>query len=90
MIEGLGKGENSAINIATEIRADAILIEDRRGIREADRRGLTTFTILAVLELASINKLIDFADTVHDLSATNFFMPPKSILEDYLRRNRLR
>ena len=38
VISGLGAGENAAINLALEIGADAVLTDDRRGIREATTR----------------------------------------------------
>ena len=87
-IPGLDAGENAAINIGLETGVDAILIDDRRGIREASSLGLNTLTTFALFELASIKRLVDFEETISDLAATSFHMPPKDIVEAYLRRNR--
>ena len=86
-IIGLGKGETSAIAIAIEIGADAILMDDRRAIREADKNGLKILTTFALLELAAIEGLIDFGESIRELSKTNFHFPPDHIVEDYLLRN---
>lgn len=36
-VAGLGPGETEAISIALELNSDALLLDDRRGIREAVR-----------------------------------------------------
>ncbi len=86
-ITGLGKGETSAIAIAIEARADAVLMDDRRAIREADKNGLNILTTFALLELAAIKGLIDFAEAIDALSTTSFHFPPDNIVQEYLRRN---
>lgn len=60
-ITGLGKGEASAIAIAIEVNADAVLMDDRRAVREAGKNGLNILTTFALLELAALEGLIDFA-----------------------------
>ncbi len=87
-ITGLGKGETSAIAIAIEIGADAILMDDRRAIRVADRNGLNILTTFALFELVAIKDLIDFEETINSLSETSFHFPPDHIVQDYLLRNR--
>jgi predicted nucleic acid-binding protein len=87
MIMGLGKGETSAIAIAIETEADLILMDDRRAIREATIKGLNVLTTFALLELASIEGLIDFASAIDALAKTNFHMPSETIIQDYLKRN---
>lgn len=87
-ITGLGKGETSAIAIAIEIKAQAILMDDRRAIREADRSGLNILTTFALLELAAIEGLIDFEEAIQALSKTSFHFPPDYIVDEYLLRNR--
>jgi predicted nucleic acid-binding protein len=90
VILGLGAGENAAINIALEVGAEAILIDDRRGIREATSRGLNSLTTFALLEQASKTGLIDFAESITALTATSFRMPPQPIVSAFLERNRSR
>jgi predicted nucleic acid-binding protein len=50
---GLDRGENDAILIAEEIRAERLIMDDRRGHREARKRGIETIGTLALLELAA-------------------------------------
>ena len=89
-IGGLGQGETAAIAIAVEQHAAAVLIDDRKAIREARKKGLTVLTTFAVLELASLKGLIEL-DTAYDkLSHTTFRMPPEEIVEEYLKRYRER
>lgn len=87
VIEGLDAGETAAINIALELDADAVLLDDRRGIREATRRGLRTLTTFALLEQASKAGLIDLAESIAALATTTFRMPSESIIKDFLDRN---
>ncbi len=89
-ISGLDAGENAAINIGVECNADAILIDDRRGIKEAANLGLNTLTLFALFELASIKRLIDFEGTINELAETSFYMPPQSVVDEYLERHRSR
>lgn len=86
-IVGLGQGETEAIAIAIERNAEAVLIDDRRGIREARFRKLKVLTTFSVLELASGENLLDFTDVVARLSKTTFRMPPDEVLQEYLNRN---
>lgn len=86
-IEGLDVGENAAINIALEINAGAVLMDDRRGIREATKLGLRSLTTFALLEQASKAGLIDFAESIAALATTTFRMPSDSIIADFLARN---
>ena len=89
-IVGLGAGETAAIALATDLRADAVLMDDRKAIREALRRDLTVLTTFALFELASRKGLIDRHDTVDALSKTSFHFPPDDVVEEYLRRNEKR
>ncbi len=86
-IKGLGAGENAAITIALEVKADAILIDDRRGTREATARGLNSLTTFALPDQAASQGLIDFAESIAALGSTTFRMPPDDVVNEYLRRN---
>jgi predicted nucleic acid-binding protein len=50
--ESLDPGEAEAIIVAQEISADLILLDERRGRREAQSRGLTVTGVLGVLAAA--------------------------------------
>lgn len=86
-IGGLGSGESSAIALAVELRADAVLLDDRKAVREALKEGLNVLSTFALLELASRNGLIEFRSVIDDLSKTSFHFPPQEIVEEFLRRN---
>ena len=86
-LDGLGQGETAAIALAIEERADAVLMDDRKAIREARKHNLTIFTTLAVLELAAIKNMIDLTSVLDELAQTSFRLPPDDIMEEYLRRD---
>jgi predicted nucleic acid-binding protein len=49
----LGAGEREAIALAIELGADALLLDDRRAIREATKRNMPAITTLNILAKAS-------------------------------------
>lgn len=73
---GLDRGENDAILIAEEICAERLIMDDRRGHREARKRGIETIGTLALLELASAARLLDFDLAIQRLQKTTFFITP--------------
>jgi predicted nucleic acid-binding protein len=82
-IGGLGKGETEAIALAIEEKADAVLMDDRKAIREARRNNLTVLTTLAILELAAIKNLIDLPQVLDELAQTSFRLPNEDIIEEF-------
>jgi len=68
----LDKGETEAISLATEFRADALLIDEYAGRQEALRRGLKVAGTLAVLDEADHAGLLEFDDAVAALRRTSF------------------
>ena len=85
-LRGLGKGEIAAIALAIEEHADAVLIDDREAIREGKSLNLIVFTTLSVLEIAAIQNLLNFEETLEELSQTSFRMPPDDVKDEYLQR----
>ena len=62
-----GAGEKAAIALACEARADAILMDDKTGRREAKKRGLPLIWMLEALEEAADRGLItDLAQILVD------------------------
>lgn len=68
----LDRGEAEAISLAKELKAAAILIDERRATKIAKSEGLTVIRTLALLELAAERKLINLAVTLEKLRATTF------------------
>lgn len=75
----LGEGERGAIVVAIESRADLVLMDDREGVEEARRRGLTVVGTLGVLVRASERNLVDLPEVIRRLSETNFRASPNLI-----------
>lgn len=68
----LGPGEMEAIALAEELSADALLMDERDGRREAERRGLAVLGTLRVLADAAEHGLADLPATLGRLRRTNF------------------
>jgi predicted nucleic acid-binding protein len=70
--QSLGAGERAAIALAEELAADALLIDERDGRREAERRGLSVLGTLRVLADAAEHGLADLPAAFDRLRQTNF------------------
>ena len=68
----LDEGEKSAIVFGLSLSADLILIDDRRGAAIARGKGFEVTGTLGVLDLAARRGMIDLADALARLRATNF------------------
>ena len=75
-LEFLGFGERAAIALALETSTDALLIDERTGRREAERRHLRVVGTLAVLEEAGRRGLLDFGAALGQLGQTSFRLSP--------------
>ena len=82
---GLGIGEVSAILLAVELGADAVIIDDRDGRRAAWKMGVDTVGCVGVLEEAFRLKLIpDLRATYRQLLLSGAFVS-RRILEQSLK-----
>jgi predicted nucleic acid-binding protein len=68
----LGPGEQEAIALAEELSADALLIDDRDGRREAEKRNLAVLGTLRVLADAAEHGFADLRLALDRLRLTNF------------------
>jgi predicted nucleic acid-binding protein len=65
-------GEREAIVLASELSADALLMDDRDGRREAEKRSLAVLGTLRVLADAAEHGLLNLRVTLDRLRQTNF------------------
>jgi len=70
--EELGEGEAAAIALAVELRAELLLMDDRRGVSIALRKGLTVTGTMGLLARAARRGMLDLADAFERLKRTNF------------------
>lgn len=81
----LGAGESEAILLAKEIKADLILIDDKKARQAAVERGLNVAGTINILELASVKNLLELADAFNKLQKTNFRIS-QTLLNEALER----
>ena len=70
--EKLDAGEQAAIILAVQLKAELLLIDDRAGVRAALARGIEAVGTLGVLDQAATAGLIDLPGALARLGATNF------------------
>jgi predicted nucleic acid-binding protein len=75
----IGPGERDAILLAQETGADDIILDDRLGRREAERRKLHTVGSIGVLRAASREGLLNLRDALERLAGTNFYITQELI-----------
>jgi predicted nucleic acid-binding protein len=82
---GLDAGEREAIALAEALHADALIMDDRAGRREAERRGLRVIGTLRVLYDAAEAGLLNLADALEALQRSGFYVDPR-LSEKLLRK----
>ena len=82
----LDEGEREAIQLAKELKADLLMIDERAGRDEALQRGLPVIGTLGVLESAAERGFVDFPLILAEMKTHGFFI--SSALElDFLERD---
>jgi predicted nucleic acid-binding protein len=69
--ETLDAGEEEAIALAVELRADMILMDDREGVLIARRKGFRVAGTLGILAMAAAHGLLNLAEAFHRIKRTN-------------------
>lgn len=88
-IPPLGRGEAAAISLAREVKADALLIDERDGRRAAAARGIAVIGTLGVLEAAATRGIVEFPAVVESLRNTDFRID-RALVDAALERHRQR
>jgi predicted nucleic acid-binding protein len=68
----LDPGEAEALALALELRAAAILVDEKKGRRIAAAHGLATLGTITVLELAASHGLLELQAALDSLQRTSF------------------
>lgn len=79
----LDEGEREAIQLAEELKADLLAIDERAGREEALKRGLPVIGTLRILESAGERELIDCESALAELKSFGFFVS-RTLEEDFL------
>ncbi len=87
-IPPLDRGEEAAISLARELRADALLIDERDGRRAAMALGIPVLGTVGVLDVAADRKLIDLNAVTARLQASDFRLSPALLASLLDRRGR--
>lgn len=85
-LANLHAGERDAITLALRLQADAVLIDERRGRSEAEKRELKVIGTIGVLAFAHERGLLNLRDAIGRLQQTTFHLSPKlaaSVLQKY-------
>lgn len=85
----LDQGEVEAISLAVELRADALLLDERKALAVARRLGLSVIGTVSVLEFAARRRLLELPGVIAELRKTNFRCPD-SVFEELLRKDERR
>jgi predicted nucleic acid-binding protein len=75
----LNPGEQAAITLAQECIADLLIIDERAGRRAATNLGIPIIGTLGILDEAASQGLLNFAEAIAQLTATNFRASPRLI-----------
>ncbi len=85
----LGDGEAEAIGLAQELKADRILLDERKATLIARRLGLAVTGTLSELSLAADKNLQDLRAAISALRRTNF-RGPADLIEELLKQDEKR
>jgi predicted nucleic acid-binding protein len=84
-LAALDPGERDAILLAGELGADQLIVDDRQGRIEAEKRGIAVLGTLGVMREAANVGLLDLRIALKRLGTTTFYISPdvlSRLLED--------
>jgi predicted nucleic acid-binding protein len=84
-LDRLDKGEQEAIILAEQIKADLLILDDKIARTIATQRGLKIIGLLGILLDAARGNLIDLSSKFNELQQTSFFVSPK-LLESLIKQ----
>jgi len=79
MLKALDPGERSAIALGLSLKADLILIDERKGAAVALNSGFEVAGTHGVLDRAAVRGLVNLRDALDRLKRTNFRYRPELI-----------
>ena len=82
----LGAGEVEAIGLAQKLKADRLLLDERKATLVATRLGLAVIGTLSVLSLAAEKGLLALPAAIAALRQTNF-RGPADLIEELLKQD---
>jgi len=89
-LAGLDPGEREAIELACQVKADLLLIDERMGALVARRQGFAVTGTLGVLVEAAQAGLVSIKEAIRRLEKTNFRRTPELLAQvlDLVRKRR--
>lgn len=84
-LASLHAGEREAISLALHLQAEALIIDERQGRNNAERRGLKVIGTIGVLVSGHDRGFLDIHDSISRLRKTTFHASPK-LLASVLQR----
>jgi predicted nucleic acid-binding protein len=85
----IGLGELEAISLAVELKADLLLVDDRKARHVALSRGIHVTGTLGLLELAAIRGLLDLPTVIAELRKTDFRIADE-LIDEAVKRDAAR
>ena len=82
----LDDGEREAIQLAVELKADALILDERAGRREAERRKIRVIGTVRVLDDAAEAGLVDLHRALQRLQTLGFYLD-RALVEFLLQRH---